>query len=213
MVVMWSDKDLKCQYQTSDAIEPELRPAPHSSAKETGVHIGEEAALFNRTARRKGAPPRTQNDFLTAWLVRITGKLALKVFIQLEGCDHALRVFRRDVVLPRLFKGRLLPPLIKVIECAPDSKDLAGRVQEAKMELPEHEEQEASSEDELSETEYEREGEVSHNFEDNIWSPDKANGTEKKPEVAKSMKFDKPRQKVRTRHPKQQKGASKACTL
>ena len=45
--------------------------------------------------------------------------------------------------------------------------------------------------DEPSETEYARDGEVRHYSEDNTGSPDKANGTQKKRQVAKAKKLTK----------------------
>ena len=51
------------------------------------------------------------------------------------------------------------------------------------MERNKQEDEEDTSEEEPSETEYEREGQVSRNSEDNTGSPDRANGKQRKPEV------------------------------
>ena len=59
----------------------------------------------------------------------------MKVFIMLAVCEVSLRVFCNDVVLPRLFNDRLLPPSMKLIECCRDSEDLCERVKQTNNEM------------------------------------------------------------------------------
>ena len=87
---MWSEPDLKRQYDTADVIEQEFCPEPHPTTKEASVEIGEEAVLLSGTARSKGAPPGTQNAFLTGWSGQVIGELALKAFIKLADFEVPL---------------------------------------------------------------------------------------------------------------------------
>ena len=50
VLAIWSEHDLKFQYNIADVIEPELRPEPDLTANEASVEIGEEAVLLSGTA-------------------------------------------------------------------------------------------------------------------------------------------------------------------
>ena len=104
----------------------------------------------------------------------------------------ALEVFqsvRKDVVLPRLFKDRLLPPSIKLIEFCADSEDLGERVKQTNKETELEAKEDGEEEEEPSDTPYDEEGEVSQDPEGAASSAEETKRNQTKEEVVKEKKL------------------------
>ena len=207
---MWSEHDLKSQYDTADIIQPDLPPEPHLTAKEASVEIGEEAVLLGGPECNKGARPVTQKVFLTGWSGKVIGESALKVFIKLPDCEVPLRAFRKDDVLPRLLKHGLLPPSIKLIECCPDSEDLGERVKQTNKEIELEAGENGEEDEEPSDTPHDEDGELSQDSEDAASSAEETKCYQKKEEVVKEKKLKKkPTQGKETASKREQGNKSK----
>ena len=115
----------------------------------------------------------------------------MKVFIQLPDCGVPLKVFRKDVVRPRLFKDGLLPPLIKMIECCSDSEDLGGRVKQTNKEMEFEAKEDGEEDEEPSDTPYNEEKEASQHSKDAASSEEETKHNQKKEEVVKSKNLKK----------------------
>ena len=83
------------------------------------------------------------------------------MFIKLPDCEVPLRVFRKDVVLPMLFKHGFLPPSKKLIECCPDSEDLRERVKQTNKGMELRAKEDGEEDEEPRDTPYDEEAEVS----------------------------------------------------
>ena len=113
----------------------------------------------------------------------------MKVFIKLSDCEVPLRVVRKDVLLPRLFKDRLLPPSIKLIEFCPDSENLGERVKETNKETELEATEDGEEEEEPRDILYDEEGEVSQDSEGATSSAEETKRNQKKEEVVEEKKL------------------------
>ena len=112
----------------------------------------------------------------------------MKVFIKVPDCEAPLRVFRKYFWLPRLLKDRYLPPSIKLIQCPSDSEDLGVGVKQTNKEIELEAKEDAEEGEELSDTPYDEEGEVSQDAEDAASSAEDTKRNQKEEEVVKVKK-------------------------